>query len=442
MFLRHYKHLIKEFYAGPAFSGMRPWRTKKYQSPTLTAALWLYALSMRHFTTSGSMIFLCCSLITLYALFTLAMPIHILAFALLTLLCLNIVTGFVFRPRVRLRRRLPERLSAGVETTVSYHVTHQGRFPLWNLVLDPMPLPRFLGFPAGRASVDTLLPGEHLILDTRIKARRRGRYTLAEPMIGTAFPFHMWRWTASGEGKRSILVHPPFTPLRRLDLDAGLRYQAGGIALSSEIGNTMEFLGTREFRPGDDPRRIHWRSWARTSYPVVKEFREEYLCRTALIVDTRRPRPPFWQPLLRLEDRPFEAALSMAAAMADALSQSEYIIDLFAAGPEVYRFQGGRSLGFLGNILDILACLEPHHDEPFAEFTGELLEEVARISSALFVLLTWNDVRRDLILRLQSAGVVVKGVYVTRETDPPDDLPATITMLRPEDILAGRCRTL
>jgi uncharacterized protein (DUF58 family) len=436
------KRWKRAFYDGPGFIGMRPWRRRKYQSPTVTAGLWAYALSVRHLTMTGAIVVLCCGLITLYGLVTLTMPIHLLAFALILLLTLNAVVGWWLRPRLVLARTLPERLAVGTDQPVVYRVTHQGRLPLWDLILDPVPLPALLAFPAGRACIEVLQPGQTVQLTTSIRATRRGRYTLPEAMAGSAFPFHMWRWTRAGSGGRTVTVYPAFTPLREVLPTTGIRYQAGGVALSSNVGSSMEFLGTREYRDGDDPRRLHWRSWARTTYPVVKEFREEYLCRTALIVDTARPRPYFWETWMGREDRPFEAALSLSAAVADHLSRQDYIIDLFAAGPQVYRFQGGRSLGFLENILDILACLNPHRGEPFLEFSADVIEEVSRISSAVLILLTWNDVRRDLVERLRAAGVDVKAVLVSAAAVPPPGLPGEVATLRVKDILEGRCDRL
>jgi uncharacterized protein (DUF58 family) len=442
MILARLKRWQHAFYNGPGFIGIRLRRRRGYQSPTLTAGIWAYALSLRHFTMTGAIVFLCSGLITLYSLFSLNIPVHLLAFALLLLLALNVVVGFVLRPRLVLERSLPERLAVGAEQPVSYRVTHHGRLPLWDLILDPIPLPLLLAFPSGRAYVERLRPGQTVQLRTSIRATRRGRYTLPEAMAGSAFPFHLWRWTQAGSGRRNITVYPSFTPLRRVLPSSGIRYQAGGVALSSNVGSSMEFLGTREYRAGDDPRRLHWRSWARTTYPVVKDFREEYLCRTALIVDTARPRPYFWEPWLQREDRPFEAALSLAAAVADHVSQEDYIIDLFAAGPQIYRFQGGRSLGFLENILDILACLNPHYGEPFDELSAEVIDEVARISSAILILLTWNDVRRDLLEQLRAAGVAVKAVLVSATGTPPAGLPDTVVLVRVKDILEGRCESL
>ena len=42
----------------------------------------------------------------------------------------------------------------------------------------------------------------------------------------------------------------------------------------------------RDYRPGDPLRRIHWKSWAKTGRPVVKEYQDEFFVRHGLILDT------------------------------------------------------------------------------------------------------------------------------------------------------------
>ena len=177
---------------------------------------------------------------------------------------------------------------------------------------------------------------------------------------------------------------------------------------------------------------------------MVKEFREEYLCRTALIIDTYRPRS-LWRDFVQPhgEDDVLEAGISISAAVTEFFSRTDYIIDLFAAGPDVYRFQGGRSLAYLENILDILACLEPHHGEPFADFSAELVEEIGQISSAVFVLLTWNETRRKLIEAVTVAGVDLKILLVTESAAQiPPDLPAAVRVVPAADIRNGAVTVL
>jgi uncharacterized protein (DUF58 family) len=438
------KHLQQMFYAGPASIWVRPPRRNGYQSPTLTAVLWGYALVAAHFTLAGRVIFITSGLLVLYAMFTTAMPIHLLAFAVLMLFVFNLGVGLLLRPRLVVARFLPSAVGAGAESTVEYAVTNLAARPAWDVTVDTLPYPTHVRLTRGYAFAPCLKPGQTVRLAAKFAARRRGRYHLSAARADSAFPFHLWRWGCTAPGRPALVVYPAFTPLERLDLRTGLRYQPGGAAISAHAGESMEFLGCREFRDGDDPRRLHWRSWARVGAPVVKEFREEYLCRTALIIDTYRPMPSMfhmhWAPP---EDQVFEAALSLAAAIGENLSGRDYVVDLFAAGPDVYRFTGEASTAYFESMLEILAELKPHRGEPFAEFSAELIEEIAKISSTLFVLLTWNETRRRLMDEVAAAGVSVKAVLITDAgAAAPADLPATVNVLRADDIRAGRCTVL
>ena len=45
-------------------------------------------------------------------------------------------------------------------------------------------------------------------------------------------------------------------------------------------------MSLRDYRPGDPLQRIHWKSFARTGDPVVREYQDEFFERHALILDT------------------------------------------------------------------------------------------------------------------------------------------------------------
>lgn len=107
-----------------------------------------------------------------------------------------------------------------------------------------------------------------------------------------------------------------------------------------------------------------------------------------------------------------EAAISLGASIADALSRQEYVIDIFAAGPELYHFQAGRSLAHLDNILDVLACIDACPSDPFAKLGPALSEEINEISSAIVVMLDWDEVRESFVRSIQNMGVAVKLIVV------------------------------
>src|SRR5262249_20160148 len=161
----------------------------------------------------------------------------------------------------------------------------------------------------------------------------RGSYDIPGPTALSAFPFGLTTGRRYFDRPGKLLVYPAFKPLSRLAIPVGTKYQPGGLVLTSRVGESMEFIGTREYQFGDRVRDLHPRSWARVGFPVVRQFQEEYLTRVAMVVDTFVPSTA---PLATLE-----AVLSLSASIADWLARQDYVVDLFAAGPDLYTFQAG-----------------------------------------------------------------------------------------------------
>jgi uncharacterized protein (DUF58 family) len=166
---------------------------------------------------------------------------------------------------------------------------------------------------------------------------------------------------------------------------------------------------------------------------VVKEFQEEYFCRIALLLDTFLPVPAGRK---KLDRRAFEAAVSLSAAVADRLAREEYVIDLFAAGPEIYHFQAGRSLAYLENVMDILSCIEPCHDPPFEKIEPVMLDYLENITTTVVVLLDWDERRERMIRVIKDRGSAVK-VLLVRDTPPSHELAEEITLLSSEEVTRG-----
>jgi uncharacterized protein (DUF58 family) len=209
--------------------------------------------------------------------------------------------------------------------------------------------------------------------------------------------------------------------------------------LTSDVGESPEYIGNREYRPGDSQRRVDFKSWARLGRPVIREYQEEYYCRVALILDThvtgwrRRPRAGFPE---------LEAAVSLSAAVADALSRGEYIIDIFAAGPELYVFRAGRHTAHFENVLEILACVDECRRNPFEVVTPALADELGNISTVICVFLDWDESREELLQIALDSGcsakvLVVRDSATTRALSHAESLGVAVSQLSPHDLAAG-----
>jgi uncharacterized protein (DUF58 family) len=75
--------------------------------------------------------------------------------------------------------------------------------------------------------------------------------------------------------------------LTRLDLKAKLVVEGfmSGLHLSPYKGFSQEFADYRQYMPGDEPKRIDWKTYGRTDRFYIKEFQEETNLRAYLLLD-------------------------------------------------------------------------------------------------------------------------------------------------------------
>jgi len=333
-----------------------------------------------------------------FMLFALAAPPLVLGLRLL----------FRGRPAVRLSGRIPARLTAGRSVAATIDAIAEGSATLPLSVFWAAPLPAEAGL--GVAPVESCVEaatGRPARVRLTFTPRRRGRFVLPGLGVARTDPFGLVRSKAVWLPEQVVLAYPRYYTLDELPLPMGRRYQPGGIPLASAVGDSLEFVGTREYREGDALRKIHWRSWGRLGKPVVKEYQEEYFSRIALVLDTflpRRPRP-------RERER-FEAAISLLASVAGHFSRSDEVVDILAAGPDLYEVSTGRSLGYLDNVLDVLACLEPSPAPPFESIGPPLFERLEQLTTLVAVMLEWDDAREAFLRRVRAMGVAVRVLLV------------------------------
>ena len=375
---------------------------------------------------------------------TLHLPIYHLFLGLTAVVCVAFVSGWLFRPSVTIRGKVPDKTTAGRTLSGEMEVENRSRLPGYSVGLGLFDLPPSLEQVERNRVMPVLDPGESADCSLKIHARRRGIYQLPPIRPFSTFPFNLFRSRGAERRGGTLTVLPDFHPLVDMDLPVGRLYQPGGIVLTSDVGESLEYIGNREYRPGDPTRRIDFRSWARLAKPVVREFQEEYYCRLALVLDTHvapgRERGPEGFPEL-------EAGISLAAAVADALSRGEYIIDIFAAGPELYVFRGGRHVGHLDNILEILACVEECRESPFETIAPAVVDELSQITAVVFVLLDWDEERERFVRTAVEAGagtrvIVVRNEETTRPFEHVQDWTGPVTQFTPAEIRHGAIEQL
>jgi Protein of unknown function DUF58 len=195
---------------------------------------------------------------------------------------------------------------------------------------------------------------------------------------------------------QSVLILPKRYQLPPLQLPGGRRHQSGGVALASSVGDSEEFRALREYRPGDPPRKIHWKSWAKVGKPIVKEEQDEYFVRHALILDTFQPES---------HSEILEEAVAVAVSLACEVQTQESLLDMMFVGLEAYCFTVGRGLGQTERMLELLASVVPCQDKTFDSLIPVIQTRFSLLSGCICIFLTWDDDRKALVEQLQRMGV-------------------------------------
>jgi uncharacterized protein (DUF58 family) len=115
---------------------------------------------------------------------------------------------------------------------------------------------------------------------------RRGRYAFTGFRISTKFPFALFRKSRTVDAETAVVVYPAIRPLAQ---HVDLRALYTGDEAPLPRGRRGEFHGLREYRQGDDPRDIHWRSSARRGRRMVREHDDEAARRISIFLDHVRP---------------------------------------------------------------------------------------------------------------------------------------------------------
>ncbi|QDU40683.1 hypothetical protein Mal4_50410 [Maioricimonas rarisocia] len=372
---------------------------------------------------------------------TVEIPIYMICCLLLAMIGTAEMIGLCLRTRVDVSGQLPEKMNAGDSITTMLQVRNRSRRPAYDIMAA---LP---GLPADVTHEDADVYVPHIpgrgaaTLPVTLRATQRGFLRIPELRVHSTFPFNLMRVQYGQLSPHSVTVLPTYHLLDHLDLPVTHRYQPGGLSVSAGTGHSPEYIGNREYVPGEPASRLDFRAWARLGKPIVREYMEEYFCRIAVILDTfvprRRARNPQGFPDL-------EAAVSLTAAVSDSLRQGDYVIDVFAAGPELYVFRTSGGTTHFDAVLEILACLEPCRSDPFDEVGPVVSEELEAMSTAICIFLDWDEPRRRLCETIREAGCSLKVIIVR---DGPTTLAgnadtAEVQQISPEDIRAGRIRQL
>lgn len=400
---------------------------------------------MRHrFTSAGTMILITMPVAGVFGFDTRSTLSFQIFSITLILIITSISYSILFRGKFSIERRLPDYGTVGTPLYYFCTIKNNNRKPQKDLVLiddlnNPFPTmdeftkskdpldkvrnryDRFIGYPRLVNTIQKLRGGsinpvsisyisEKSDTEEQIQLTplRRGYLYFEKTRLAKIDPLGLFQAQKIFKNNDKLLILPKLVKTPPLNIQGKRTYQQGGINNASSTGDSQEFISLRDYRPGDPMRSIHWKSFAKTNTPVVKEYNDEFFIRYGLILDTF---------LENNSEDIFEDAVSIAASFMSAQKEQDALLDLMFIGNDTYRFTSGRGLGGTENILEVLACIKPVYEDNIKAMELMLTNYSHECSALICILLDLDKPRRKFLETLAEFNIPVKVLIITEADD-------------------------
>lgn len=356
---------------------------------------------------------------TVFVLLTcLVIPAFGILAGLMVLQAVALGIGWWFRPRLRLQGNWPEQAVTGQTIRAQFTLTNPSRVPVYQLWMEPLPWPQEFEPEEKIWPVASLAPGESRTVTLAATCLRRGCYQLESPVCTSSFPFNLYRFGPHAAKPQEVLILPAYRRLERPVLASAASMGSRLGQARRWAGSSPEYVGSRPFIPGDSPRRIDARAWARLSVPAVKEFFDESKQAVALVMDTSSGASG--RTLTDPQRHDFEGAVSLAASLAYSLPRHA-TLNTLAVDTEIHTLVGENLSLQVEQVLRLLATVTPDA-QPRVEEGDTLADLLSQVQELLIVGIAWHARTLHLAELAQQQGCPVTMIRVGADSPNLDSI--------------------
>ena len=182
------------------------------------------------------------------------------------------------------REIVPTRVPVGSEAAARVHVSGHARLPMGGLLLEDG-VPHALGG-RPRFFLDRLPRRDGLVLEYSVQPALRGVHQIGPLRTRISDPFGLAEFEHELAGRSRVVAVPRVVPLGGLPAGSGLGIgEDGSTRLRAGHGN--DDVMVREYRHGDDMRRVHWKSTARRDELMVRVEERPWRGGVTVLLDRR-----------------------------------------------------------------------------------------------------------------------------------------------------------
>ena len=223
------------------------------------------------------------------------------------------------RPKLLIGRRLGSAtVHDGETTTISLLVTNEGKRASTNLTIDD----NINNLGTASFECARVPGGEQTTATYRVTCRPRGVYRVGPTEVHSGDPFGLARTKVGTGPVDRIVVYPAVEPLTGFPIVRGQDPAMQASRPEHARRGGEDFYTLREYQRGDDLRRVHWPSSARTDELMIRQLETPWQSRALVLLDVRSDSYE--------SSAAFEKAVSGAATIVTHLVASGFDADLWA----------------------------------------------------------------------------------------------------------------
>lgn len=299
---------------------------------------------------------------------------------------------------VEAKRLIPNRIHVGQLTSIQWRAMNQGSYTAFRLkVVDGIrQVESRIGAPRiskknrnlrndGIAIFDSLLAGEHSFASYKILFAERGIYEFGPATVESQFPLALIRSWFRTRQIENIYVAPQLGVLaKNWDRIFAINNQGSTSRSNFEGIQEEEFFAIREWRSGDNLRKIHWRSSAKHRQPMVKQFDRVTEQHRAIVIDLHVD-PNSSENYLQ-QNSNSEKALGFAATVLSHWSDGgKGSLHFAISGTEQRVFSSVRHLEFTKQCMQSLAIAKSNYGDKLGVAVARLLNSISNDVPCLIV---------------------------------------------------------
>lgn len=259
---------------------------------------------------------------------------------------------------------------------------------------------------------------ERITWHLTLECPQRGYYRIGPVTIRAGDPFGFFANRHALPGEQYLTVYPRLVTMEELGLPP--RHLLGETNVRrTVITDPTRTIGTRDYRPEDPFKAIHWKASARAGAYQTKVYEPTANLQIAVFLNLDTVARYYEG----VDQEHLERAISVSASIAQWADAEKFAVGIFANGllaqtDQMLRIPPGRREDQYARILEGLARLTPF---TYVNIAGTLEQESPRFpwgSTVIVVTMTMTDALRGALAKLAQRGLRVVIVALGFVDDP------------------------